>query len=610
MTTKIAKIIEIYASNSTLPEPPVDGILATIAKTGELIPGVPLAQKGVRRVDVIAQLAKTTWEESKHPRAKDGKFGDKGSGEAAKPKPVAGKPTAELSAGGKIAAADAKVRAAHISINAILSFASKNVLVPLGEHGKVFGDVKAIKDWAGVKALADRVQPFANKAGVGKEFAALVTKERIAQMRMRAKEKAAHEEFVHGVRMTPPKEKPIAKPVKVKAAEKEFLGTDDEFTHPEDKKLANERYHQAASDAYLSLKSKIGKNDELYAMAQKFNAHDVKSKADFEKHLDSLYEFGKKAGADWDKVTMNYFKMQAHNGFDNTRKKRIDGEKPMSKPKPPTTPLPEEVKAKLSPEHAKLISQFRENKLTSKKQTDSGGINSSANYTVTIEDDGKAIMKGISKDDGTSYGMPASEVCAYEASVLIGFDCLQPTAHRDEGGKPQSVQAFVEGGICGNRLAMKPPKTPELLNSVSQMIAFDLCMANRDRNLGNFMLDSNGIMRGIDNGLVGLEAGRGNMSGGDVFTRAERNCRDYCTAILGDPHYDRFVKPEHIDQVEAFVNSPAFEKLIETHYSEGTQGGDDLKTRRTPLYLFKQKWIKACNYGIENLREKISERAL
>ena len=40
-------------------------------------------------------------------------------------------------------------------------------------------------------------------------------------------------------------------------------------------------------------------------------------------------------------------------------------------------------------------------------------------------------MKGTSTSEGSRYGFPPSEVCAYEASVLAGFHVLQPTSYKE-----------------------------------------------------------------------------------------------------------------------------------------------------------------------------------
>lgn len=593
MTTKVEKIIEIYSLSQIRKEYPLKPITVTYTSPQ-------------RKIDAILDLAKATWEEGEHPRAKDGKFGDKGSGEAAKPKgkPVAGQNTSQLSTGGKIAAANAKFYGARNSVSAISDFAFNNNLFRVGEKAGAFGDVGAIKDWKGVQELVNRIKPYAEKAGVGKEFDAMVTKERIAHMRFRAKGKAEHDAIFHssrGAASLPPKNASLAKPVTVKP--KDVLGMHDDFTDPEDQKMANEVYHNAARDAYLEIKGQIGRDDELYAKAQEFAQKSVRNKAEFVQHLKELNDICLQRGART--IDTIFYRNRSHEKFDRERKERIEAATHMSIPNAPTTQVLPEVAAKLPATTNRLVTQFRENKLTSKKKTDKAGVNADNNYTVTIEDDGRAIMKGISRKKGTNYGMPASEVCAYEASVLMGFDCMQPTAHRMEDGKPQSVQEFVENGIHVDRMSGTPKQTPELLDSVSQMVAFDFGMANRDRNMGNWMLDSNNTMRGIDNGLVGIEAGRGEIKNRDVVTNCNNNCRAYCYSLTGSPDFKGLVEKKHVDAVETFVNSPAFDKLVTTHYGPGTQGGADLAKRGISIEDFKNRWRDGCNYGIKKLRDLI-----
>jgi 2'-5' RNA ligase len=271
------------------------------------------------------------------------------------------------------------------------------------------------------------------------------------------------------------------------------------------------------------------------------------------------------------------------------------------------------VLAAVPPAHARLLQMYHDNEATLERSITGGGINDDTTYKMKIAGDGSVCAKGTSSSHSSDYGFPGSEVCAYEASALIGFHSVQPTAYKTikdpASGKDttMSVQTWLDNGVRGSDVRRQDVKeTPALRASVSEMIAFDFGMANRDRNPGNWMYDKDsGEMRGIDNGLVGLEAGRSSMSPGELARYARRNCESYCRTLLSeDP--ERIVQKADVAKVKAFVNSPKFDQLVEEHYGQGV-GADDLKKNHLTLAKFTDNWKKACLFGIERLENMVGK---
>jgi hypothetical protein len=266
------------------------------------------------------------------------------------------------------------------------------------------------------------------------------------------------------------------------------------------------------------------------------------------------------------------------------------------------------ILARVSPVHAKLLQMYHDNPVSLVDEIKGGGINDDTTFHMHVEGDADACMKGTSTSEGSRYGFPPSEVCAYEASVLAGFHVLQPTSYKEADdpvtGKKgtYSMQAWLETGIRGSDVLYHRggvKDTPALRASVSEMIAFDYGLANRDRNPGNWMYDeATGEMRGVDNGLVGLEAGRGEPHA-HILGRCASNCDTYCAALTGD-RVNKVVKKEDVAKVKAFVNSPQFSQLVKEHYGQGV-GAADLAKRHVTVDQFEKNWKEACDYGISQL---------
>jgi hypothetical protein len=156
----------------------------------------------------------------------------------------------------------------------------------------------------------------------------------------------------------------------------------------------------------------------------------------------------------------------------------------------------------------------------------------------------------------------------------------------------------------GSKIWDPPEQTPALLDSISQIAVYDFAMVNRDRNSGNWMLDTkNNVMKGIDNGLVGLECGRGTMSVRRIFTEyTPDNTENYCRKLT-KKSIGKIITREHFEKAKAFVESPAYDELIDAHYGPGTQGGDDLDKSGIDLDKFKKNLHAGSKMGIKTLED-------
>jgi hypothetical protein len=228
-------------------------------------------------------------------------------------------------------------------------------------------------------------------------------------------------------------------------------------------------------------------------------------------------------------------------------------------------------------------------------------------YRITIKDDGRACLKGVSR--GGEYGMPQNEVFCYQAATMIGFDVVPPCVYRtDEKLGQCSAQAWIENGILGAEILDNPEvgpieSSPKLKDSISQLAVFDIVFGNWDRHAGNWMYDEeSGRVVGIDNGLVGLDVGRGQGTPQSWANVAWNRAGAIAGAF--DENITEIIKPEHVDQARKFVESPEFIALLKTHF-EQEQFQDHLKTRKTTSATYIKHMLKMTQAGLAKLDHEI-----
>ena len=246
---------------------------------------------------------------------------------------------------------------------------------------------------------------------------------------------------------------------------------------------------------------------------------------------------------------------------------------------------------------------------------DSSGVGGHANlaYRIKIEGDGRACLKGVTYEG--EYGMPQNEVFCYQAATLMGFDITPPCVYRqDEKLGNCSAQSWVENGVLGAEIMDDPHIEPikrskELLDSISQLAVFDVVLGNRDRHSGNWMFDrDSGKVVGIDNGLVGLDAGRGDMKMESAANIAWSRAQDVSDAIKPGGYIvglRKIIKPEHIEQARKFVESPEFIGLLKEHF-EQQQFQDHLKIRHTTSTTYIKNMVKMTKVGLAKLDKEMA----
>lgn len=99
-------------------------------------------------------------------------------------------------------------------------------------------------------------------------------------------------------------------------------------------------------------------------------------------------------------------------------------------------------------------------------------------------------------------GLWRREVAAYELSEALGFGVVPPTVERDGDEMPfgtGSLQAFVPAEFDQHYFLQR--EREDLLPQLRRLCAFDLVANSTDRKGGHCLLDDDGRIWAIDNGL-------------------------------------------------------------------------------------------------------------
>jgi uncharacterized repeat protein (TIGR03843 family) len=92
------------------------------------------------------------------------------------------------------------------------------------------------------------------------------------------------------------------------------------------------------------------------------------------------------------------------------------------------------------------------------------------------------------------------EVAAYELSAAFGLDLVPETVVRFDGPLgPGSLQRFIEADFEQHYFTLV--EQPELHPRLLELAAFDVLANNADRKSGHVLVDAEGQIWGIDNGL-------------------------------------------------------------------------------------------------------------
>lgn len=96
-------------------------------------------------------------------------------------------------------------------------------------------------------------------------------------------------------------------------------------------------------------------------------------------------------------------------------------------------------------------------------------------------------------------GLARREVAAYELSVGLGWDLVPPTVLRDGPAGLGSVQWFIEADFDQHYFILREDERHD--DALRRLCAFDLVANSTDRKGGHCLLDGDGHIWAIDNGL-------------------------------------------------------------------------------------------------------------
>jgi hypothetical protein len=102
-------------------------------------------------------------------------------------------------------------------------------------------------------------------------------------------------------------------------------------------------------------------------------------------------------------------------------------------------------------------------------------------------------------DDFPDGTLGKREVAAYLVSAALGWDLVPLTVYRQHGPHgPGSLQRFIVADLREHYFSMMPARA----STFRTMAAFDVIVNNADRKSGHCLLDGEGHIWGVDNGLT------------------------------------------------------------------------------------------------------------
>jgi uncharacterized repeat protein (TIGR03843 family) len=132
---------------------------------------------------------------------------------------------------------------------------------------------------------------------------------------------------------------------------------------------------------------------------------------------------------------------------------------------------------------------------------------SNATFLVNVEHDDGTTMPAVYKPvrgERPLWDFPGDlasrEVAAYRLSAALGWGVVPETVLRDDGPfGPGSLQRFVPADFEQHYFTLL--EAPAHHGALRTIAAFDLLANNADRKSGHCLLDDDGRIWGIDNGL-------------------------------------------------------------------------------------------------------------
>jgi hypothetical protein len=102
-------------------------------------------------------------------------------------------------------------------------------------------------------------------------------------------------------------------------------------------------------------------------------------------------------------------------------------------------------------------------------------------------------------DDFPDGTLGKREVAAYLVSAALNWQVVPPTVYRTDGPLgPGSLQQFIVADLREHYFSLMPARSDDFRT----MAAFDVIVNNADRKSGHCLLDPEGHIWGVDNGLT------------------------------------------------------------------------------------------------------------
>lgn len=151
---------------------------------------------------------------------------------------------------------------------------------------------------------------------------------------------------------------------------------------------------------------------------------------------------------------------------------------------------------------AAVLTHLREGELTVEGRMP---YSSNGTFLVTVAhegDEAHAVYKPVRGErplwDFPS-GLARREVAAYELSAALGWDLVPETVLRDGPVGEGSVQRFVDADFSEHYFTLREDERHD--DAFRRLCAFDLVANSTDRKGGHCLVDADGHIWAIDNGL-------------------------------------------------------------------------------------------------------------
>src|SRR5204862_2201392 len=138
-------------------------------------------------------------------------------------------------------------------------------------------------------------------------------------------------------------------------------------------------------------------------------------------------------------------------------------------------------------------------------------------------------------DDFPDGTLGQREVAAYLVSAALNWQVVPPTVYRTDGPLgPGSLQQFIVADLREHYFSLMPGRSDDF----RAMAAFDVIVNNADRKSGHCLLDREGHIWGVDNGLTfhslpKLRTVIGEFAGEEVAENLRQDARQLASELAG-----------------------------------------------------------------------------